>query len=349
MAGKPLAQLEGNRTMSKQVIYLSHDELTEALRLCYRAEMMATAAGSFVKMPAIIWGDPGIGKTSVARALSKDLSKNFTDQKIKSGFWSISLAIKDVVDLGGHPVPDHENKKMIYFPPGDMPFVNGYVKNPDVPYGVLVLDDIDRAPTDVRNGAMCLLLDRILNGNVVSPNVYVCGTANGESDAGSTSPLGGACGNRVCHLYLRPQKGWSRFLSNKSIESVEDILPIEQTNFRAVAMCTPRSIEMAKWLILARRDETPHVLNATISGCVGISAGQILSKMATRNFSLDDILNGVHVDSDHVTFDDMGLLQKELEKLDNSVRPSAKLILERWAATLNPEFRNIVTSLIVRW
>ena len=340
--------------MSKQVIYLSHDELREAMRLCYRAEMMATAAGSFIKLPAVIWGNPGIGKTSVARALSKDLNEMFAGQNIKSGFWSVSLAIKDVVDLGGHPVPDHENKKMIYFPPGDLPFINQWetdpvTKEPIRRYGVLVLDDIDRAPTDVRNGAMCLLLDRILNGNTISPNVYVCGTANGESDAGSTSPLGGACGNRVVHLYLRQAKGWSKFLGNKAIESVEDIMPIEQTNFREVAMCTPRSIEMAKWVVMARRDETPHVFNAVISGCIGITAGQILSKVATRKFSLDDILNGVYIAPEDVTYDDMELLQKELNRLDRSVRPSARVMLENWSNTINSEFRNIITSVLMNW
>ena len=52
------------------VIYLGHTELAEALRLCYRAEMLAVKAGAFVRLPAVIWGDPGSGKTSAAREMT---------------------------------------------------------------------------------------------------------------------------------------------------------------------------------------------------------------------------------------------------------------------------------------
>lgn len=332
----------------KNVIYLSHEELEQALRLCYRAEIMAIKAGSFVKLPAVIWGDPGIGKTSIARALAKNLFKGLEEKGVTAGFWTLSLSYKEVVDIGGYAVPNHESKTMIYFPPEDIPYVNRFKGN-KMPYGVLVIDDVDRAPLEARNGAMSLLLERSLNCNEISPNVYVCATANGISDAGTTSPLGGAFGNRMVHLYLRPEKGWSEFLGDSGISSVEDILPIKKTKYTEVAMCTPRSIEMAKWIIEAKRDEPRIVVRAALNGCVGEEAGAILTKVGMRNFSLDDIMNDVEIDVEHITFDDIELLRKELEKVPKNTRSIFKQKVSKWAEGVPGEFGNIVVATMSRW
>lgn len=332
-----------------RVIYLNHSELALALRLCYRAELMATQAGAFVKLPAIIWGDPGIGKTSVARDLAKWIKDELSEKGLTSGFWSLSLAYKDIVDIGGYGVPDHKTKTMVYFPPEDIPYINRHVKGAQHPYGVMNLDDVDKAPLEVQNGSLSLLLDRTLNNNPISPNVYVCATANGESDPGASSPLGGAFGNRMVHLYLRPDKGWSKFLNSKGIESVEDMLPIKRTEFREVAMCTPRSIEMGKWIMKARRDESKLVLRACLSGCMGDEAGAIVSKVASRSFSLEYIMNGIPIEPTEVSFDDIGMLVIELEKLNKAARPAVKTAVTDWAEQIPDEFKNILIATVNKW
>jgi len=352
--------VDGEQTMSRKpqsgtVIYLSHDELEQAIRLCYRAEILAVAQGAFVRLPTIIWGDPGIGKTSIARALAKTLHAGFKDRSdLVSGFWSLSLAIKEVVDIGGFPVPDKETMRMVYFPPADIPYATGKTDLDKgtkryEPYGVLVLDDIDRAPTDVRNGAMSLLLDRNLNGNEISPNAYVCGTANGESDAGTTSPLGGACGNRAVHLYLRPEKGWSKFLDYKAVEDVEELLPIEHTDYREIAMCKPRSIEMAKWALQSVRDESRRVVMAVLNGCVGSEASAILIKAGLRSFCLADILNKVDINTDKITFDDMSMLERELDLVQDSARATVKAAIKDWGVTIPEEYANVANAKVFSW
>ena len=334
---------------ASKVIYLNHDELESALRLCYRAEMEAKKAGSFVRLPAIIWGDVGIGKTSVAREAAKVIAEQFTDKNIKSGFWSLSLAIKDSVDVGGFTVPDHDKRTMVYFPPEDIPYVNMRLENPEKPYGIFVLDDIDRADLQTRNAALCLLLDRMLNNNPISPNVYVCATANGEADAGSTFDLGNALGNRGVHLYLRPGDGWSDFLKDDDISAIEQMLPMEDTEFREKAQCRPRSVEMAKWIKLARRDESPIVFRACINGCVGADAGAILCKAMNRTFKLADILNGVPIDVDHITFDDIDMLCRELNCVKKTAQKTVKDAVMKWAVDINPEFSNIIVAQIHNW
>ena len=68
---------------------------------------MAVKAGAFVRLPAVIWGDPGSGKTSAAREMTKVLAQEFEGAGIKSGFWSTALALKNAEDIGGYD--DAEN------------------------------------------------------------------------------------------------------------------------------------------------------------------------------------------------------------------------------------------------
>lgn len=323
------------------VIYLGHTELAEALRLCYRAEMLAVKAGAFVRLPAVIWGDPGSGKTSAAREMTKALAQEFEDAGIKSGFWSTALALKNAEDIGGYPVPNKEDGVMMFLPPSEMPFLhNGNRKDP--PYGIWVIDDVDRSAVETRNAAMSILLDRKINGNEISPKVYVCATANGESDVGTTSPLGGAFGNRLVHLYLRPQSGWTEHLKYPALCGVEDILPIHHTEFEEKAMCTPRSIEMALWVIKSVKDESPLVVRAVVNGCVGSEGGAILSKLAFRKVSLDDILNGT-ADID-ISLDDIELLSRELKRVPVQSQVAVKQAVEKWAVNIQPEFQRTIKA-----
>ena len=329
------------------VTYLNHEEMSQALRLCYRAEQLSKNAGAFVRCPAVMWGDPGCGKTSLARALAVELAEDFRKAGHESGFWATALALKNPEDIGGFPIPDKETWSMRFIPPADLPFVR---KDGTAPYGVWVIDDLDRASTETRNCAMSYLLDRTANGNDISPNVYLCGTANGESDCGTTSPLGGAFGNRLVHLYLRAAEGWSSHIKSRHIKSIEALLPIKETEFTEVAMCTPRSLEMAKWIIEARRNESPKVFRAVIDGCVGSEAGCLISKAALRNICLEDILNSTAIDIDKVTFDDMQMLCEELRmSVKPTARPTVKRIVTDWAKNVDGELSRIVISEIADW
>ena len=333
------------------VIYLDHEEMIQAIRLCYRAELLAVEQGSFVRCPAVIWGDPGIGKTSITRVFAKELAAKFKKGGIESGFWSVALATKEPVDLGGFPVPNKETGRMDYFPPTDLPYIIGKPTEKNMPHGIILLDDVDRTQTDTQNGAMSLMLDRMMHGNRISPHVYVCATANGESDAGTTSPLGEACCNRLIHLYLRPNPGWSAFLGDQTSMDVESMLrpAMRQTNYRETALCTPRTIEMAKWVIASVLDESRIVVSAVLNGCVGKEAGAILTKAGLRSFTLANILNKDQFDLSLICFDDIDMLRRELEQVPENSRASIKVLVNEWANTLDGEFQNIVKAAVIQW
>ena len=333
------------------VTYLNHEEMGSAIRLCYRAELKAKQEGGAVSLPFVMWGDPGIGKTAVVLALAREMEADFKKNGIEFGFWNTSLSVKNPEDIGGFPVPDHDTGTMRFFPPDDAPFLR---KTKDgkviAPYGIWLTDDLDRCLAETANAAMSIYHGRTINGNDISPNVYVCGTANGQSDAGSTSPLGGAFGNRLVHLYLRPDDGWSQHLGNHHIMGIERMLPIKHTDFQETARCTPRSVEMAMWITKARSNESVKVLRAVIDGCIGSEAGALLLKSIMRNVSLEDILNEVSVDYSAISIDDIDMLCDELNKtVQPNARPLVKKAVEKWAKGLHGDMQRILKNAMSGW
>ncbi|WP_300674473.1 hypothetical protein [Desulfoluna sp.] len=59
-----------------------------------------------------IVGHPGIGKSSIVKQVAERKNYYFIDTR---------LAFKENIDLGGYPVPDHENQRMIYYRPRFIP------------------------------------------------------------------------------------------------------------------------------------------------------------------------------------------------------------------------------------
>jgi hypothetical protein len=107
---------------------------------------------------------------------------------------------------------------------------------------------------------------------------------------------------------------------------------------------------MSKWIIEARRNESPKVFRAVIDGCVGSEAGSLLSKAALRNICLEDILNSTAIDINKVTFDDMQMLCEELRmSVRPAARPTVKRIVTDWAKNVDGELSRIVISEIADW
>ena len=59
-----------------------------------------------------IIGHPGIGKSDIVKQAAGRKNYYFVDTR---------LAFKENIDLGGYPVPDHEEKQMIYYRPRFIP------------------------------------------------------------------------------------------------------------------------------------------------------------------------------------------------------------------------------------
>ena len=91
--------------MKKKPIEVAVHELEEILEKYLESD-------SSINYAVKIIGHPGVGKSAVVKQVSEKINYHFIDTR---------LAFKENIDLGGYPVPDHDNKQMIYFRPRFIP------------------------------------------------------------------------------------------------------------------------------------------------------------------------------------------------------------------------------------
>ena len=102
------------------------------------------------RMPVLIKGQPGVGKTSIIEQVAK-----------KKGFDLIIShpVVSNPTDFKGLPFPSREKNKADFLPFGDLL----KIMNADKPT-VFFLDDLGQASAQVQASAMQLLLAREING-----------------------------------------------------------------------------------------------------------------------------------------------------------------------------------------
>lgn len=216
-------------------------------------------------VPVMLWGPPGIGKSSLVHQIAKELNLEVID---------LRLAQLEPTDLRGVPMPNRDSMRAEWFLPSFWPEVaktdtvrtvldkdgnevevevkagNG-VNGP----GVIFLDEIEKAPVSVKNASLQLVLDRAI-GSYKLPNdwVLVC-AGNREEDGCFSQPLGKALANRMIHMEVEPDpEDWASWARNNGIS--EDIIGFIYfkpeylyKNTEENAFPTPRSWEIASRLI----------------------------------------------------------------------------------------------------
>lgn len=137
-----------------------------------------------LNIPFFVWGIPGVGKSEAVAALAAKHGARLVD---------IRLSLFDPVDLRGLPSivdgftawirpqiwPRDENEKTWIF-----------------------FDEMDRAPVQVGNAALQIVLDRKIGEHALPASTYVCAAGNGATDKRGTNPISGAHANRMTHLHI---------------------------------------------------------------------------------------------------------------------------------------------------
>ena len=118
-----------------------------------------------------IVGHPGIGKSSIVKQAAERKNRYFIDTR---------LAFKENVDLGGYPVPDHENQRMIYYRPR-------FIPPEEVPEGydgiVWFLDEANRAHPTVIQTLFQVITEGRCGEHLLPENTIIVIAGNlGEED-----------------------------------------------------------------------------------------------------------------------------------------------------------------------
>jgi hypothetical protein len=214
--------------------------------------------------PLMVWGQPGVGKSDVARQVAAKHGAFLID---------IRLSQYDSVDMRGIPSP--EQGKTVWNMPSTMPFV-GNDAFPDDQLILLFFDELNSAAPSVLAVAYQLINDRACGEHIFKPNVRVIAAGNREGDKGVTSKMPLPLANRLCHVELgvsaeatidhmlatgAPAEGIAFLSWRKQLVSTFDPSKPEK------AFATPRT--WSKAFKVFKSDLPDAVKRAAVSGFVG--------------------------------------------------------------------------------
>ena len=137
-----------------------------------------------VFLSTMIWGAPGIGKSSVVAQVANQHGLEFVD---------VRLSQLAPTDLRGLPVP--ENGISRWYPPEFLPRAGA---------GILFLDELNMAPPAMQGIAQQLILDRRVGSYVVPEGWYIWAAGNRKEDRASVFEMPAPLANRFLHLEVLP-------------------------------------------------------------------------------------------------------------------------------------------------
>ncbi|HHD84002.1 MAG TPA: MoxR family ATPase [Campylobacteraceae bacterium] len=153
-----------------------------------KASQIYEALTHFTKerLPAFVWGPPGIGKSSIVKQIASDHDYQFID---------LRLSLLDPTDLKGIPFFDSARNEAVWASPDFLP------KEPDS-RGILFLDEINTAAPSVQAAAYQLVLDRKVGDYELPEGWSIIAAGNRENDRGVTFRMPPPLANRFVHLEM---------------------------------------------------------------------------------------------------------------------------------------------------
>ncbi len=183
----------------------------------------------------MIWGAPGIGKSSIVAQVAQTHNLEFTDLRLSQ------LA---PTDLRGLPVP--ENGVSRWFPPIFLPRAGR---------GILFLDELNMAPPALQGVAQQLILDRKVGEYIVPEGWFIWAAGNRKEDRASVFDMPAPLANRFVHFEVEPDFDAFKFYAfERGIhEQILGFLSFRPTLLHRMdddrpAWASPRSWEIASSL-----------------------------------------------------------------------------------------------------
>lgn len=135
-----------------------------------------------LQISTMIWGAPGIGKSSIVALVAKERDLDFVD---------VRLSQLAPTDLRGLPVAEDGISK--WYPPEFLPRSGK---------GILFLDELNMAPPAMQGVAQQLILDRRVGAYVVPDGWYIWAAGNRKEDRASVFDMPAPLANRFLHLQV---------------------------------------------------------------------------------------------------------------------------------------------------
>jgi hypothetical protein len=219
-------------------------------------EALATYLDALVsnelKLSTMIWGAPGIGKSSIVAQTASAHDLELVDLRLSQ------LA---PTDLRGLPVADNGVSR--WYPPEFLPRSGR---------GVVFLDELNMAPPAMQGMAQQLILDRRVGSYVLPEGWFIWAAGNRKEDRASVFDMPAPLANRFIHLEVEPH--WESWKAHALADGVhEQVIAflafrpnlLHQIDPHKPAWPSPRAWSMASRLHGAQLDIAP-VVGAAVAG-----------------------------------------------------------------------------------
>jgi hypothetical protein len=272
-------------------------------------------------VPLFLWGDRGIGKSTLVSDIGKELNMPVVD---------LRLATQEVADLIG--IPYKENGRTIWAAPEWFP-------DESQPNGILFLDEMNRAQRDVRQAAFQLVLDRKLHTHVL-PSGWRIVAAGNYFGAYDVAEMDEAMMSRFGHIDVETnqhavcaygvEKHWIPRITDFLRANPKFVMMTpEDSGAKPVetysAQPDPRRWSFVNKLIKAsmgifpQNEHGEHLIRVALEGLVGVAAAQAFMSYNEAMPSFNDIIHG------HVSYKDV---EKRFGKSDSKLNSAIEKILQ---------------------
>lgn len=144
---------------------------------------LAVAVGA--RVPVLLWGGPGLGKTSAVREMAAAAGLPCE---------TVIASIREPSDFAGLPIVASDSATVRFAPP------NWAQRLAAAGHGVLFLDEISTAPPAVQAALLRVVLERTVGDLSLPASVAVVAAANPPEEAADGWDLSPPLANRFCHL-----------------------------------------------------------------------------------------------------------------------------------------------------
>ncbi len=286
----------------------------------------------------LMHGDPGVGKSRIAKAVAKALGATLID---------IRLLQLDLGALRGleHITTTEDGKTETH--PARPYFLPEYVADEDIdentPQYLILLDEIGAADDSIRKAAFEMLTDHRIGPHKLGKNVRVMAATNSSEDGTNIYEFDRATRDRFCHVMVETEaeglaqhainEGWHYHVVS-AIKNNGDIITASPEDLAnsVMASSSPRSLEAISNALYARDEGTmdDEDFEVFAKGMIGHWAAQyILDRIydETAQFDLEELVKAKKEErkyppSEFGTFSLVGALaaySRDAEKLDKAL------------------------------
>ena len=231
--------------------------------------------------PLMVWGAPGLGKSSIIRKAADDRGIGFID---------VRLAQREPVDIRGLPVPGPAGVKWLVS--SDWP------RDPKS-RGIILFDELTAADRSLQVAAYEFILDRRLGELYRVPDGwYICAAGNRTEDRAVAATMSSALANRFMHVELGGDvESWVAWAQKNDIRPCvtaflrfrpEMLFRQDGENLER-GWPSPRSWERVSRMLDVTEGEDEELQRSVVHGIVGDRAGVEFMEFRKLTEQFDDV------------------------------------------------------------